>query len=574
MLSKNEFETRLMEYIQGDLPDGQKREMTEYILAHPEEGRRAKDLETLMEISEDRASHPVPENLLGEVEQSVSARLAIPSTPSIFSKKVSRDGRLNSPIQPGDNGAYRRQSPISGKKKVISALTGIAAILLLYLFANEYAQSTAFAEALSKFQEGTSFQVEGAILTPGGRHQAFQMWLKKPQSFRIEIGEPGEKRIITHNHGGRLIALEKSGRYYLQTDSFAGWSNISEMIAKLTPPTPLPIMPGITKEDRGDITRYIATKSATDPPKRFTVEIDRIQRRMVRCTYEEKDRDQWILVSDLSYTNIDIPLPDTLFTTTPPVHLQPIAEEEAKNLWFEHSFTIRAAMFPTSLLAATLKEDCVIELLDPPADADVMEKNCDGGACQLIALNQPVDLIFGHVSSRYDVVIKDPVLQQQTISLKMQYRDGLSQEQRLSGLNELLGVKAVVSPWLDKVETEVIFEHDGSAFPISRSRFYSPPKKETLENGQVRYWAKKAALSKFIMFIWCNSSDWEYGKAGMSIRRPKVPGAHDPVEELIDIDLTTSGLWADNSEQLRELFGVTYQEEQHKFRTRHIELSP
>jgi hypothetical protein len=174
----------------------------------------------------------------------------------------------------------------------------------------------------------------------------------------------------------------------------------------------------------------------------------------------------------------------------------------------------------------------------------------------------------------YDAQTDDPVLQRQTVSLKMRYRDGLSRERRLAGLCELLGVNAVVTPWRDTMNTNIVFSQDGRPLPASKSFFRTAPKTEVLENGRVHFSARRAPLDEVVCFVWSNSTNRGYEGVGLEVERPKDPKAPDPFKMLIDIDLLSSGTWVENAAWLVQHLGVTYGTKPWPVRVRHIQVSP
>jgi anti-sigma factor RsiW len=577
MLPRNEFEARLAEYLYGELPADQQQEVTEYLEAHPEAAQLEKDLRTLVEVGREVAGTPIPEGMVPRIVQDVSAHLGrqtVEGAPRL--QEVSRDGKwVPWRIRPG-----RRRLFLSRTRKGLAALAAIAAVLVVYWFARELAWARVYAETLSRLKKVRSFQVKGTILAPGGNRQPFHMWLQAPEVapwvfFRIEIGEPGQRRIIVDKRVQRLIFSEKDQHYYLPKLSGAymgsdGGGSMDQLVENdLRPPAHLPIMPGVEKEDREDITRYVIEREGAS--RKFIIEIDRARHLLKRAVIMDRDQDQWVMVSDLSYGGFGSTFPDSLFSVEPPEGATPIPDTEGEQWWYERSLTARSAIFPSTLQTATMTADCSIELVQPPTNDGVVYDICTGGACEATVSKGAILDIFRHVG-KYDAQTADPVLQRQTVSLKMRYRDGLSRERRLAGLSELLGVKTVVTPWRDTLEIETKFEQDGRPLPVSASSHPEWPKFEVLEGNRVHISSQCVRLEQFIGHVWAHSEQAPGGS--YLVNRPVDPDAYDPFEALINVDYIASRNWAENAAWLAEHLGVTYRTEQRAIRVRHIQVSP
>lgn len=577
MLSKNEFEARLAAYLYGELPADQQQAVAEYLQAHPEAASLGKDLRTLVEVGREVAGTPLPEGMVPRIAGEVSAHLGrqtVEEAPR--PQEVSRNGRWVSwKTRPG-----RRRLFLSRTRKGLAALAAIAAVLMTYWFARELSWARVYAETISRLKRVHSFRVEGTILAPGGAYQPFRMWLQMPNRFRVEIGDPGQRRVITHKEGKHLIFSEKDNHYEV-SEPGAEWLGqrgrpIDELIAKdLGVPVDALLMTEVEKEDRGDTTRYITTEDKRWHSRKHIVEVHRSQRLLARARTMDEGQGQWVMVSDLSYADFNASFPESLFDITPPEGAVPYSETEADELWYERSLSTTSAIIPTSLKTATMTGDYILKVLSPE-DLPGMGfgGGCGGGGtCQWAHFDRPVPEVF-QVFAGYPVEIDDPILLRQVVPLKMEFRDGLPIERRLAGLCELLGAKVVVSPWQDSLITEVYFEQDGRPIPASpcsstTSHF------QILEDGRSSITGRCLDLENFVTNVWGGSminGSWVPSRAIM--RRPPDPEADDPFETRIDVDYINSRNWDENAAWLEEHYGVTGQIVQRPIRVRHIQVSP
>lgn len=579
MLSKNEFEARLGEYLYGELSADQQQEVAEYLQAHPEAECLERDLRTLVEVGKEVAGIPLPEDMVPRIKQEVSAHLG---RQTVEEAPRPQENSLNGKWVRWKTRPGRRRLFLSRTRKGLAALAAIAAVLTIYWFARELSWARVYAETISRLKRVHSFRVEGTILAPGGAYHPFRMWLQIPNRFRVEIGDPGQRRVVVSQGGQRLIFSEKDQRY-CASDPGRDWLSwdgppVDELVEKeLGVPMGVMVTPQIKKEDRGDTTLYTATNETGIFPRKYIVEIHRPQHLVTRMTVLDRSQDQWVAVSKLSYADFNGSFPASLFDLTPPEGATPYTEAEAEALWYERSLTTESAIYPTTIQTATRTEDYTLEVWQQPVkDGDLaFSTGCQGGTCKYFAIDIDRSVIEDFQAlAGYSVEIDDPILLRQVVPLKIVYRDGLPIEKRLAGLCELLGSKVVISPWQDSLVTEIYFEQDGRPIPASpcsttTSTFRS------LEDGRSSITGRCLPLEHFVTNVWGGSminGSWSYSPAIM--RRPPDPEADDPFATRIDVDYIVSRNWDENAAWLEEHFGVTGQIVQRPIRLRHIQVSP
>ena len=76
MITTSQFQERLIEYLDGELPEAERREVEEYLRAHPEAARLEGDLALLSEAGRSIRESSYPADLLLEANRALAARLA------------------------------------------------------------------------------------------------------------------------------------------------------------------------------------------------------------------------------------------------------------------------------------------------------------------------------------------------------------------------------------------------------------------------------------------------------------------------------------------------------------------
>ena len=101
MITTKQFEHRLLEYLDGELSDAEKREVEEYLQAHPEAIELKGDFSLLCAAGRSIRESTFPADLLLEANRKLAARLADPrrenvasprgSTPVASEQRIARD---------------------------------------------------------------------------------------------------------------------------------------------------------------------------------------------------------------------------------------------------------------------------------------------------------------------------------------------------------------------------------------------------------------------------------------------------------------------------------------------------
>jgi len=560
MIAKEGFHAELQDYVHGELPAERHAAIVEYLRTHPEEAALAADLQALA-AGVRSTDAPAAPDLLAAVKAGVEERLGTTITASPH-----RGTRV---LRPGLR-IFRRRSTIA---------LAVAAALLAYVAIDVTSHHTAFAMALSRLETAQSVCIQGTVLAPGNEYRPLRIWLQKPHKYRVEVGETGRATaIIGEGVGHYRMIVSPEDRiycYFTELDPGPAAAKLAESLHVPPLPPAKITMAGFSREDIGDLTRYTFTREKAWGTGRNVIELDRAERLLTRHTLSMLDGDQWVLVSDLSYTISPDRLPDSLFAKEPPAGYREVSEEELGPWWFERALAFeRAALFASSLRTASMTDAYEI-IPDQPSSGDSTwtgSPHLVGGIWMVQAYERPLPDVFRVLGNGFEARTDDAELWQRRVSLTMYYRHGLGPEERLAILGEHMGVRASFSDWVDTTSTVYVFRQDGTPIPPRTSSAHVPFKRETLSGDRVRHWAAGISLRELVQYVWWQSTDWVPGR-GMLFAVPADPQRPDPADRLVDADFITDGTWLENADVLKEQFGVSYQMREDRYRTRFIEVS-
>ena len=155
MITTSQFQERLIEYLDGDLPEAERREVEEYLRAHPEAARLKGDLARLSEAGRSIRESSYPADLLLEANRALAARLAARSSEAASSRGAAPAFSGNgSPEISGSSPAphRRRWRP----RSLAAVLAGVAILL-----AGAASQRAAIAEVASSLLHRIRVSTDG-----------------------------------------------------------------------------------------------------------------------------------------------------------------------------------------------------------------------------------------------------------------------------------------------------------------------------------------------------------------------------------------------------------------------------
>lgn len=129
MITTSQFQERLIEYLDGELPEAERREVEEYLQAHPETSGLKGDLALLSEAGRSIRESRYPADLLLDANRALAARLGGRTDDAApVREAVSVPSGNGSPRVPGPTSApHRRQR--WGPRSIAAALAAAAVLL-------------------------------------------------------------------------------------------------------------------------------------------------------------------------------------------------------------------------------------------------------------------------------------------------------------------------------------------------------------------------------------------------------------------------------------------------------------
>lgn len=198
MITTSQFQERLIEYLDGELPEAERREVEEYLRAHPEAARLEGDLALVSEAGRSIRESSYPADLLLEANRSLAARLGGRSDDAASVRgalpALSGNGSPQLPGPPSEPHRRRRWRP-----RAVAAALAAAGLLL----AGAASQRAAIAEVAGSLLQRIRVTIGGkpAEVTIGGLPGEVTEALEIGNGLllKIEGGETdnGVRRIIS-----------------------------------------------------------------------------------------------------------------------------------------------------------------------------------------------------------------------------------------------------------------------------------------------------------------------------------------------------------------------------------------
>ena len=294
-MNRAEFESKLSDYVRGELSAAEVRQIETYLTEHPEAADDLEAVRTVLELSADIGTAEPPDALFAAAR--TNALKAIQAA-----DKRQRTGFWQ-----------RLQRPMY--------LSGLAAVLAGVVFGVLWQGSTsAWAEVVAEVRKLHSVRVEGWFRGEKGEQVPVQQWIKAPHFFRSAVGTGAARREAVVNDAKMRIYMD--GIWYGKDLGAEGAWSIDKVAEQLALPEREQLESlsyQIEREDRGPTVLFsiwqrssLGTKTPSDI--RFEVEVD-AQTRLPSHSrvYLDLGQEDWELVSELNYLDYDAPLADELF---------------------------------------------------------------------------------------------------------------------------------------------------------------------------------------------------------------------------------------------------------------------
>ena len=532
-MNKAEFESKLSDYVRGELAPAEAHQVETYLAEHPEAADDLEAVRSVLELSADIGTAEPPDMLLAAAR--ANALKAIRAE-----DKEERTGfwqRLPRPVY----------------------LSGLAAMLAGVVFGVLWQGSTAaWAEVVAEVRKLNSVRVEGWFRGEQGERVPVKQWLRSPHSFRAEVGTGATRREVVVTNA--KIRLYSDGVWYgKDRDAEEAWSidKVAEQLALPEQGTLELRNYQIEREDRGatvlfSIWQRSSLGSKTPADIRYEVEVD-AQTRLPKHSrvYLDIGQEDWELVSEFHYLDYDMPLADNLFAVAADA-IQPLTFSASETNLF--AMTLEPFVPWTKAFYMPLDGmDIVVHppLEDPSKGTQSYAYSTGRGITRYEFHRTPLAEIVRHLGA---MPVEPPAQQlaAQRYSTRIAYSHRLTPAERVERLGQRFGFTAAEEQ-RQAPRTRWIFTQDGSEFPTNLQAGRS----ET--NGK-NYHATGHPLGAAIRSMLTNATQNDlvegYNRNIDEIELQWDGAPDNPFERQVDIAVDFSDGWDVALDYLREQFGV------------------
>ena len=540
-MKRDEFESRLSDYVRGELSPAEAGEIETYLEAHPEAAGDLEAVRTVVEVGADIGAAEPPEALFAAARAKALEAIRAEAEDERKSQRTALWGRLPRP-------AY---------------LSGLAAVLAAVVVGVLWqdASAPAWADVVAEVRKLHSAHIVGWFRGEKGERVPVKQWLKAPHFFRAEVGTGAARRVLVVSDA-KTHAYADGVWYDIGIPGEEWWFSIDEVADQLALPEREHLEPWsyrIEGESRGktvlfSIWRRSSLGEKTPSDIRFEIEVDARTRLPGNArVYLHSGKEDWELVSELNYLDYDAPLADEVFTAAVDT-LQPFPFSTYEGHPFDdvplNPFVPWNRMFYMPL------DGMDIAVYTPPTDGSMpgegMSHKNEGWVIRYEFLNKPLTEIVRNLGNR-PVETPDSVLAERRCSVRIAHHQNMGSIERVKRLGRRFGFSAEVEE-REGIRTRWIFTQDGSGFPTN------PQRGGARTNGKnyhatgahfhfaIREMLKNAALNDLVEGYDRDLDEIEMQWDG--------PAAENPFERPVDIDVDFSGGWNVALDYLREQFGV------------------
>ena len=536
-MNRTEFESKLSDYVRGELSAAEARQIETYLTEHPEAVDDLEAVRSVLELSADIGTAE-PSDMLFAAARANALETIRTEEQQHKTQQVGFWQRLPRPVY----------------------LSGLAAMLAGVVFGVLWQGSTAaWAEVVAEVRKLNSVRVEGWIRGEKGEQVPVKQWLKAPHSFRSEVGTGAARREVVVTDA--KMQMYADGVWYgNDIDAEDAWS-----IHKLAEQLALPEQGKlelrsyqIEREDRGETELFsIWQRSSlgrkTPADLRYEVEVD-IQTRLPNHSrvYLDLGQEDWELVSELNYLDYDVPLADELFAVAEDA-IQPLTLSASE----PNPFGMILEPFVPWNRAFYMPLDGMDIIVHPPSDdpskgTQGSTSSTAGGITRRELHRTPLAEIARAVGEM-PVETSEQKLAEQRYSVRIAYSHRLTPTERVQRLGRRFGFVADVAERQGTM-TRWIFTQDGSEFPTN------PQAGGSRTNGD-NYYATGHPLGRSIQGMLTNAALNDLVE-GYNRDLDEIElswdgaAADDPFERPVDIAVDFADGWDVALDYLREQFGV------------------
>ena len=560
-MNRAEFESKLSDYVRGELSAAEARQIETYLTEHPEAADDLEAVRTVLELSADIGTAEPSDALFAAARANALEAIRAEAEGERKTQRVEFWQRLPRPVY----------------------LSGLAAVLAGVVFGVLWQGSTsAWAEVVAEVRKLHSVRMEGWFRGEKGDQVPVKQWIKAPHFFRSKVGTGAARREVVVNDAKMRIYMD--GAWYGEDLGAEGAWSIDKVAEQLALPEHGKLefrSYQIEREDRGatvlfSIWRRSSLGIKTPSDIRFEVEVDAQTRLPSHArVYLDVGQEDWELVSELNYLDYDAPLADELFAIADDA-IQPLTESVRNALSSNEQFPDPFVPWNRTFYMPLDGMDIIVH---PPSDdpskgIQGYASSTAGGITRYEFHRTPLAEIVRHLgempvepsvektisgvasdsaSEEQPMETPEQKLATQPYSTRIAYSHRLTPTERVQRLGHRFGFVAAAEE-RQGTRTRWIFTQDGSEFPTNSQAGGS----ET--NGD-NYRATGHPLGKAIRSMLGNAALNDlvegYNRDFDDIEMQWDSAAADnPFERQVDIDVDFSDGWDVALDYLREHFGV------------------
>ena len=556
-MDRAEFESKLSDYVRGELSAAEARQIETYLTEHPEAADDLEAVRTVLELSADIGTAEPPDALFA----------------------AARTNALKA-IQAADK---RQRTRFWQRLPRPMYLSGLAAVLVGVVFGVLWQGSTsAWAEVVAEVRKLNSVRVEGWFRGEEGEQVPVQQWIKSPRFFRSTVGTGAARREVVVTDTKMRIYMD--GIWYGEDLGAEGAWSIDKVAEQLALPErgKLELRSyQIEREDREATVLFSiwlrsSLGSKTPSDIRYEVEVDAQTRLPSQArVYLDVGQEEWELVSELNYLDYDAPLADELFAVADDA-IQPLTESVRNALSNDEQFPDPFVPWNRTFYMPLDGMDIIVH---PPSDDPSKglaghASYTAGGITRYEFHRTPLAEIVRRLgempvepsvkktisgvasnspSEEQPMETPEQKLAKQQYSMRIAYSHRLTPIERVQRLGRRFGFVADVAE-RQGTKTRWIFTQDGSEFPTN------PQAGGSETNGDnyyatghslgpaIRGMLENAALNDLVEGYNRDLDDIELQWDGAA--------ADNPFERPVDIEVDFADGWDVALDYLREQFGV------------------
>ena len=538
-MDRNDFESRLSDYVRGELPDAVAREIDDYLAAHPKAAGDIEAVRTMLELSADIGATEPPARLLA------AARA---STLKAIRSKYER------PRQSGFWLALLRPAWMTA-----------FSIALVAVFLGVFwrgASTPAWAHVVEEVRKLSSVHTVGWFRGERGERVPVKHWFQAPYFFRAEIDTGPSRQVVLSDD--KSVHMNIEGAWYRKNLPWPGAWSVDKVGKNL-------VLPGreqlkalsyqIDREDRGKTVLFsiwqrssLGRKTPSDI--RFEIEVD-AQTRLPNHSrvYLDRGQQEWDLVNELKYRDYDVPLADELFEvaedgvqTAPKSVLK--ADPLGRALAPFGPLRNRVFFMPLEGMEIVVHPPSN----DPTKGRQGMSSRVSGGVVSYEFHRTPLTEIAQTLGDG-PVETPDSALSDQRFSVRIVHRINMDPVERVKRLGQRFGFVAELKE-RQGTRTHWIFTQDGTDFPVSAAR--SESSKTNGYNFRGTGFPLFGAIENMLSNAAGNKLVSGYNEILDEVEMKWEGAAADnPFYRRVDISVDFSDGWEVALKYLRENFGVT-----------------